>query len=231
MDYLFPPETVAAIGVVGKPGLFPVRRIYCVGHNYAAHIREVGRDPERELPFFFNKPGDAIVADGGVIPYPTATMNLQFEVELVIAIGHPGIDISAERAREHIFGYAVGVDLTRRDLQQVAEDKSLPWAAAKAFDRSAPCSRITLREECSDMSKGRIASSINDQPQQTGDLSDMIWSVEDIVAYLSRLFELKAGDLIFTGTPGGVGPARAGDRLEATIEGLAPLRVTIGEPD
>ncbi|TQV79050.1 fumarylacetoacetate hydrolase family protein [Denitrobaculum tricleocarpae] len=231
MDYLFPPEPAASVGIVGRSEQFPVRRIYCVGHNYLSHIHETGRDPDRESPFFFNKPSDGIVSDGGSLPYPPATASLHHEVELVVAIEKGGYEISTEAADEHIFGYAVGIDLTRKDLQQVAEDRSLPWTAAKAFDRSAPCGLITPKAECPPMNAGRIALSVNDRPRQDADLKEMIWSVPEIVSYLSRMFELKPGDLVFTGTPAGVGFVLPGDRVTASIEGLAPLHIKIEDAD
>ncbi len=231
MSYLFPPEPAASVGIIGHAERFPVRRIYCVGHNYVSHIHETGRDPERESPFFFNKPSDGIVEDGGSLPYPPATASLHHEVELVVAIERECYEIAPEDALNAVYGYAVGIDLTRKDLQQVAEDRSLPWTAAKAFDRSAPCGMITPKAECPPMNAGRISLSVNDRSRQDADLSEMIWAVQDIVSYLSRLFELKPGDLIFTGTPAGVGFVLPGDRVTASIEGLAPLHVSIEDTD
>ncbi|WP_282608125.1 fumarylacetoacetate hydrolase family protein [Pelagibius sp. Alg239-R121] len=231
MDYLFPPEPTVSVGIVGRSERFPVRRIYCVGHNYVSHILETGRDPDRESPFFFNKPSDGIVGDRESLPYPPATASLHHEVELVVAIMQGGYEIPPEQAEDHIFGYAVGVDLTRRDLQQVAEDRSLPWTAAKAFDRSAPCGLLTPKGGCPQMNAGQIALTVNDRPRQDADLGEMIWSVPEIVSYLSRMFELKPGDLVFTGTPSGVGFVLPGDRIEATIEGLTPLRFSIEDAD
>ncbi len=231
MDYLFPPEPTASVGILGRAERFPVRRIYCVGHNYVSHILETGRDPERESPFFFNKPSDAIVGDGESLPYPPATASLHHEVELVVAIEREGYEIPPEQAEEHIFGYAVGIDLTRRDLQQVAEDRSWPWAAAKAFDRSAPCGLLTPKADCPGVDQGRIALSVNNRMRQSADLKEMIWPVPEIVSSLSRMFLLKPGDLVFTGTPSGVGFVLPGDQLEAVIEGLSPLRISIQDAD
>lgn len=231
MDYLFPPEPATSVGIVGREMRFPVRRIYCVGHNYVSHILETGRDPERESPFFFNKPSDGIVSDGESLPYPPATASLHHEVELVVAIDREGYEIPPEQAEDHIFGYAVGIDLTRRDLQQVAEDRSWPWTAAKAFDRSAPCGLITPKSDCPKMESGSIALSVNDRLRQNADLKEMIWPVPEIVSSLSRMFLLKPGDLIFTGTPSGVGFVLPGDHMEAVIEGLTPLRISIEDAD
>ena len=231
MDYLFPPEPTPSVGIVGRSERFPVRRIYCVGHNYVSHILETGRDPDRESPFFFNKPSDGIVGDGESLPYPPATASLHHEVELVVAIDREGYEIPPEQAEEHIFGYAVGIDLTRRDLQQVAEDRSLPWTAAKAFDRSAPCGLLTPRADCSKMDSGAIALSVNDRLRQDADLRNMIWPVPYVISSLSRMFVLKPGDLVFTGTPSGVGFVLPGDHIEATIEGLTPLRISIEDAD
>jgi fumarylpyruvate hydrolase len=231
MDYLFPPAPPASVGIVGRSERFPVHRIYCVGHNYLSHILETGRDPERESPFFFQKPNDGLVSNGAAIPYPPATASLHHEVELVVAIGEAGYEIASEQAENHIFGYAVGIDLTRKDLQQVAEDRSLPWTAAKAFDRSAPCSDLTPKSDIHGLTAGKIALSVNDRLRQNGDLRDMIWSVPEIISSLSRMFELKPGDLIFTGTPSGTGFVLPGDRIEAFVEGLQALRISISNPD
>ena len=209
----------------GNP--FAVRRIFCVGRNYADHAREMGANPDREPPFFFTKPADAIVANHGNVPYPPATSNLHHEVELVVALASGGKNIPLENAQGHIFGYAVGLDLTRRDLQAAAKDKGHPWDMAKGFDHSAPISAITPIQVTGALNTGSIQLSVNGVVRQKGDLSDMIWSIPEVIAHLSGLVELKAGDLIYTGTPAGVGPVVAGDRLEAVIPGLDPLSVTI----
>lgn len=207
-------------------GTFQVRRVYCVGRNYAEHIREMGKDPAREPPFFFMKPTDAVVPDGARIPYPPATADFQHEVELVLAIGKGGSDIPAASAAGHVFGEAVGVDLTRRDVQVAAREAGRPWEAGKSFDQSAPCGPI---RPCAGAlaAAGAITLSVNGKERQRGDLSQMVWSSADIVAAASRLFRLEPGDLIFTGTPKGVGPLARGDSVEAQVAGLPALRFTI----
>ncbi len=231
MDSVIPLWERPSLPVAGTDARFPVRRIYCVGRNYAAHTLEMGADPTRDLPFFFMKPADALVPDGGHVPYPPATANLHHEIELVAAIATGGVDIPPEAALDHIYGYAVGVDLTRRDLQQVAKDRSWPWAAGKAFDHGAPCGEVHPVSDIGHPAKGAITLKVDGDPRQDGDLSQMIWPVADIIAALSRLYELVPGDLIYTGTPGGVGPVRPGERLEGEIEGVGNLTVTVGEAE
>ena len=231
MDTVIPLWEPPSLPVAGTAARFPVRRIYCVGRNYAAHSREMGVDPARESPFFFMKPADALVPDGGHLPYPPATTNLHHEVELVAAIGKGGADIAAAAALDHVYGYAVGIDLTRRDLQQVAKDRSWPWDAGKGFDHGAPCGELQPVSAIGHPDKGTIALEVDGEPRQKGDLSELIWPVPEIVAALSRLFALAPGDLIFTGTPAGVGPVRPGERLEAKIEGVGTLTVTVGEAE
>jgi fumarylpyruvate hydrolase len=226
MTFAFQPPAQAAVAIVGRSERFPVHRIYCVGRNYAAHAREMGKDPEREPPFFFAKPADAIVANGSVIPYPTRTADLHHEIELVVAIGTGGANIEPARALQHVFGYAVGLDLTRRDLQTEAKDKGRPWDTAKGFDRSAPIAAITPSAD-GKLGDGKIWLKVNDTLRQQGRLADMIWSVPEIVAELSTLFELAPGDLIFTGTPAGVAALQPGDRLEGGVDGLETLRISI----
>ncbi len=204
-----------------------MHRVYCVGRNYADHAIEMGHDPDREPPFFFTKPADAIVQDGATIPYPKATADLHHEVELVIALGSGGSDIPLEQAADHIFGYAVGIDLTRRDLQKTAKDLSRPWDTAKAFDQSAPCGAIRPASEIGHPDTGHISLTINGETRQQGDIAAMIWKGPEIVAYLSTLFELQAGDLIFTGTPAGVGPVNRGDQLHAELDRVGSLDLTI----
>lgn len=210
-DWLFPPAPQPSLPVVGDPRRLPVRRILCVGQNYAAHAREMGADPERQAPFFFSKPADALVTDGADPAYPSATENLHHEVELVCAIGPDG----------GIAGWAVGVDLTRRDLQAEAKAKGRPWDAAKGFDQSAPCGALTLGVLPDPGAP--IALTVNGETRQSSRLSDMIWNPSEIVEQAARLWTLRTGDLIFTGTPEGVGPLGRGDRVEARIGGLAPL--------
>ena len=220
---LWPQPTVPVAG--GDP--FPVRRIYCVGRNYAAHAREMGADPDREPPFFFMKPADAIVADGTAIPYPPRTANLHHEIELVVAIGTGGRDIPVERALEHVYGYGVGLDMTRRDLQNAAKKEGKPWDMGKGFDQSAPCGTLRRAADIGHPDKGSVTLSVNGELRQKGDLADLIWSVSETISYLSGLVELQPGDLIYTGTPEGVGPVVAGDRLEGAVEGVGSIAVTI----
>jgi fumarylpyruvate hydrolase len=218
-----PKTEIPVVG--GEP--FAVRRIYCVGRNYRAHALEMGGDPDREQPFFFTKPADAVVLDGAAIPYPPMTRDFHHEVELVVAIGAEGHDVAVEAAEGLIAGYAVGLDMTRRDLQSAARKAGQPWDMAKGFDHSAPCGAITPRRRVGVLAARAIRLTVNDEPRQQSDLSQLIWSVPEIIAELSRYVTLKPGDLIYTGTPEGVGPVRPGDRLWAHIDGLADLRVTI----
>ncbi len=227
MTYVFPPAPVVALPVIDSDELVPVRRVYCVGRNYAEHAREMGADPDREPPFFFAKPTDAIVSCGGYIPYPPATRDVHHEIELVVVIGKPGSSISESAALDHVWGYGVGIDLTRRDLQAEAKKAGRPWAMAKGFDKSGPCSSIQPASRIGHPDTGAIWLKINGQIRQRGDLSQQIWRVEEAVAYLSGLVELQPGDLIFTGTPSGVGPIQKGDVLEGHIDGIGDLSVTI----
>lgn len=204
-------------------GYFPVRRVYCVGRNYADHAREMGADPDREPPFFFSKPRDAVVS-AETVPYPPATEDLHHEVELVLALGGGGANLSPEAARSLVYGCAVGVDLTRRDLQATAKAAGRPWDMAKGFDGSGPVGAL---KPCPAMDSGAIELAVNGQTRQSGDLSHMIWSTAEIISHLSRLATLEAGDLIFTGTPAGVGALERGDRVEAHIDGLLPLSFVI----
>ena len=225
--YVLPPPAAPSLPVDGQKARFPVRRIYCVGRNYAEHSREMGHDPDRELPFFFAKASDSLVTDGGVFPYPTLTSNVHHEIELVVAIGRGGADISREKALDHVYGYAVGLDMTRRDLQGEAKKTGRPWEVGKAFDFAAPCSPVRPAAAIGHPAKGRIWLDINGQPRQHGDLADMIWPVPDIVVFLSRLFALAPGDLIFTGTPAGVGPVNPGDVLTGGVEGVGTLTIAV----
>jgi fumarylpyruvate hydrolase len=208
-------------------GAFPVRRIYCVGRNYASHVREMKEADERDPPFFFQKPRDAIVCDGGSIAYPPETNDYQHEVELVVTIGASGRNIGSSDALKYVWGYAVGLDMTRRDRQREARDLMLPWEVGKSFDQSAPCGAIHPAVQVGHPMAGAIALAVNGQTRQQGDLSEMIWSVPEIIAQLSRQVRLEPGDLIMTGTPAGVGSIRPGDRLVGTIEGIGTLTVTI----
>jgi fumarylpyruvate hydrolase len=227
MSFVFPPSATPSVAIQGSELQFPVHRIYCVGRNYAAHAREMGGDPTREPPFFFSKPADAVVPNNATISYPSRTHNLHHEVELVVAIGRGGKNIELANARDHIFGYAVGNDLTRRDLQFAQRDLRRPWDVAKGFDRAAPIAAIRPASSGGHPGSGRIWLSVNGAIRQDSDLKDMIWNVSEIVTELSTLYELAPGDLIFTGTPEGVGPLSNGDRIEAGIDGLETLVTTI----
>ncbi len=222
--YIFPPAPQAAVEVVGSDAVFPVRRILCVGRNYAAHRREMGGD-DRDPPFFFSKPADAVVASGARIAYPAGTQNLHHEIELVLALGAGGADVSAADALALVFGYAAGVDLTRRDLQAAARDKGQPWDAAKGFDQSAPISAI--RSAAGGPPQGRIRLSVNGVVRQDAVVADMIWNVAEIIAKASQLWRLAPGDLIFTGTPEGVGPLSRGDQVAGGIDGVGELGFSI----
>jgi fumarylpyruvate hydrolase len=205
-----------------------VRRVYCVGRNYEAHAREMGKDPTREPPFMFQKPADAVIEGGSVIAYPPQTGNFHHEIELVVAIARGGRNIGIDRANEHVFGYAVGIDLTRRDLQLAARDAGRPWEWGKAFDHSAPCAPIVPAAEIGHPSKGRIWLSVNGTVKQDADISQLIWSVPEVIAFVSASMALAPGDLIFTGTPAGVGPLVAGDVVAGGIEGIGDIGIRIG---
>jgi fumarylpyruvate hydrolase len=227
VKYAFSSPNTPSVPIAGTDLHFPVHRIYCVGRNYAEHAREMGFDPEREPPFFFTKPRDAVVASGSTIPYARATQNLHHEIELVIAIGKAGADLSPDVALDHVYGYAVGLDLTRRDLQLAARDKGRPWDAGKAFDESAPISEIHRATETGHPVSGAIWLKVNGESRQAADLKSLLWPVPDVIVHLSRLFTLKPGDLIFTGTPAGVGPIAPGDRLHGGVEGIAEVSLQI----
>lgn len=215
------------IPIHGSDARIAVRRIYCVGRNYLAHIREMAEGSEKDPPFFFQKPTDAVVLDGGVVPYPPATNDLQFEVELAAIIGAEGAAIAPEAAWSHVFGYAVALDMTRRDLQFVARDMARPWEMGKSFDHSAPIGPVVPRETAGDLTAGRIKVAVNDEIRQDSDIGLMIWGVADTIAHLSAQYRLMPGDVIMTGTPAGVGPVRPGDVLVATCDGLPDLTVTV----
>jgi fumarylpyruvate hydrolase len=210
-------------------GAFPVGRIFCVGRNYAAHAREMGQDPDREPPFFFTKFADTLVVGGGDVPYPPATSNYHFEAELVVAIGAPGAALSPDKALAIVFGYAVGLDMTRRDLQFAARDKGRPWDTGKNFAYSAPIGTIRPLSASGHADQGSIRLTVNGDVKQDADLQDLIWSTPEIIVHLSRLERLLPGDLIFTGTPAGVGPVVPGDEVRVTIAGLEPLEIRVGE--
>lgn len=230
MSFVFAPVAQAAISVVGSDALFPVHRIYCVGQNYAEHAKEMGATG-REAPFFFMKPADAAlpVASGttGEFPFPGMTQNLHHEVELVVAIGKGGRNIDASAAQEHVFGYAVGLDMTRRDLQSEAKKAGRPWDTSKGFDNSAPIAPIHRQQDTGWLTSAGIRLSVNGSTRQKSDVAHMIWNVGEVIAYLSKYYTLQPGDLIFTGTPEGVGAVQPGDRIEAAIEGLGELHVKV----
>ena len=230
MSYVITPAPVPAVPVKGHEGTFPVRRIFCVGRNYAEHAREMGFDPDREPPFFFTKPADAIVMDGAEIPYPPLTSNFHYEIELVVAIAEGGQNIKESEALEHIYGYAVGLDMTRRDLQLSMRKIGRPWCWGKAFDNSAPMGEITPVAKCGHINKGHIWLDVNGERRQDGDINQLIWSVPEVIAYLTQSIALAPGDLIMTGTPAGVGPVVTGDSLRGGIDGLETLSVSIGAP-
>ena len=227
MSYVITPPVQPSIPVKGRDERFPVHRIYCVARNYPAHAREMGQDPDREPPFFFTKPADAIVPNNATIPFPSRTANLHHEIELVAALCKGGRDIAVADALACVYGYAVGNDLTRRDLQFAARDKGRPWDTGKAFDRSAPITAITPATQSGHFQRGRIWLKVNGELRQQADIGDLIWSVADVIAELSTLFELAPGDLIFTGTPAGVSALKSGDRLEGGVDGLDTLVTTI----
>ncbi|CAJ1935128.1 unnamed protein product [Cylindrotheca closterium] len=244
-SFVFPPPPTPSVEIHGSDQRFPVHRVYCVGRNYADHVREMGGDPNMSQPIFFTKPANAIVPTNTKIPYPLATTNLHYEVELVVAIGQEGVKIPIAKASDYIFGYATGIDLTRRDLQNLSKDKGLPWDTAKALDQGAPISAITPIRNISsggdddddDSSSfsldvtSKISLTVNGEPKQEGTLNQMIWTVEEVISHLSHMFTLQPGDLIYTGTPKGVGPIVAGDHVKAMIEGLETVEMALTKSD
>jgi fumarylpyruvate hydrolase len=228
MGYAVPVMAVPTVPVVGGDP-FPVHRIYCVGRNYAAHAREMGHNPDREPPFFFMKPNDAIVPNDGIMPYPPVTQDLHHEIELVVALGKGGRDIPVAQALDHVYGYAVGLDMTRRDIQAEAKKLGRPWDLAKGFDHSAPCAPITSVASLGrHIDQGAIWLKVNGKIRQTSDIKELIWTIPETISYLSGLIELAPGDLIYSGTPEGVAATVRGDRLEGHVDGLTPLNITIG---
>jgi fumarylpyruvate hydrolase len=225
--YVIPPPPQATIAVAETDKVFPVRRIWCVGRNYIEHIREMGQD-ERAPPFFFAKPADAIVPDGGTVPYPSLTKDMHHEVELVVALKSGGRKIPVDKANDCIFGYAVGIDLTRRDLQIASRDVKRPWEVGKAFDASAPCGPLIPATKIGHPTGGKIILKVNGQVRQDGDLNQMIWNIPETISKLSEMVALEAGDIIMTGTPSGVAATVAGDKIECEVEGIGKLSVTIG---
>ncbi len=226
MQYVFE-ATCPSVEIAGRTEYFPLHRIYCVGWNYAAHVREMGSDPDREPPIFFMKPLDAITPSGSKVAYPSATENLHYEIELVVAIGREGHAISQDQAFEYIWGYGVGIDMTRRDLQSIAKQRGQPWDASKSFDQSAPISALHTVENIGHPSSGRIWLEVNGETCQDGDIGQLIWAVPEIIEHLSALFHLRAGDLIYTGTPAGVGPVERGDVLRGGVDGVAAIEIEI----
>jgi fumarylpyruvate hydrolase len=226
-DYVISPPAPPSLSVAGSSKVFPVRRVWCVGRNYLEHIREMGND-EREPPFFFAKPSDALVRDGATIPYPSLTKDLHFEVELVVALKSGGRNIPVGKANDCIYGYGVGIDLTRRDLQIASRNIKQPWEIGKFFDNSAPCSALRPASEIGHPSRGKITLKVDGRLEQEGDLAQMIWNVPETISKLSEMVELAAGDVIFTGTPSGVGPVTEGEKMECEVEGVGRLAITIG---
>ncbi|MCA3185776.1 MULTISPECIES: fumarylacetoacetate hydrolase family protein [unclassified Cupriavidus] len=228
-DFVIQPAPQPSVAVAGSEARFPIRRVFCVGRNYAAHAREMGKDPDREPPFFFTKPADAVVAAEGTVPYPPMTENLHHEIELVVAIGKAGANVKPEQALDLVWGYGVGVDLTRRDLQDVAKKMSRPWDWSKSFDASGPCGPLQPASSIGHPSKGAIWLKVNGETRQEGDLTELIWPVADVISYISEAMTLQPGDLIFTGTPAGVGALNPGDAVTAGVEGVGEIAFAIGK--
>ena len=229
MRYVIDFGPIPALPVVGSSDLFPVGRIYCIGRNYAEHAREMGHDPEREPPFFFMKPANSLAPNGATIPYPQVTKDLHHEIELVVAIGTGGANIAASQALDHVWGYGVGLDMTRRDIQGEAKKLGRPWEMGKGFDNSAPCTALSPAAKIGHPAQGAIWLKVNGVIKQNGDLKEMIWNVPDSIAYLSGLVTLQPGDVIYTGTPAGVGPVQRGDKLEGHVDGVGDLTITFAK--
>ncbi|MFN3207901.1 MAG: fumarylacetoacetate hydrolase family protein [Roseovarius sp.] len=228
MSFVFDPIDIPSLPVVDSDKRVPVRRIFCIGRNYAAHAREMGKDPDRDPPFFFLKPADAVVQDDATIPYPPETENFHYEAELVAVIGTGGRNIPVEKALDHVWGYAVGNDLTRRDLQLKAREQGRPWDLGKGFDLSAPVAAVHPVSKVGHPSEGTIRLTVNGEVKQDADLKELIWSIPEMISILSHSMQLKAGDLIMTGTPAGVGPLSEGDTCIVEIEGLGTCTTKIG---
>lgn len=225
-DFIFTPPAIVGIPIKGSSKVFPVHRIYCVGRNYANHAIEMGHDPSKEAPFFFQKNPDNLVFDG-VFPYPPKSHDVEHEIELVVALQKGGQNLTTKEAQDCVFGFAVGLDMTRRDLQAELKKTGRSWETAKAFEHSAPCSHLTEKSQTKDMNEGSITLSVNGKGRQSGNLNEMIWKIPEMIAYLSQLFVLQAGDIIMTGTPAGVGPVQKGDELVGHIDGLDDLVVKV----
>ena len=227
MEYVIPPPPIPSLPVEGSHARFPVHRIYCVGRNYADHAREMGGAPDRAPPFFFCKPADALVTDGHDFPYPGQTDDVHHEMEFVVAIGQGGANIAVDRALDHVYGYAAGLDMTRRDLQAAAKKLGRPWDTGKGFDHAAPCGRINPASRIGHPDRGASWLKVYGEVRQRGDLAQLILNIPEVIASLSTLFTLAPGDLIYTGTPAGVGPVRRGDVLEGGIDGVGTLEVKV----
>lgn len=227
MSFVIDQPAVTSLAVEGESGRFPVRRVYCIGRNYAEHAREMGHDPDREPPFFFMKPADALLPSGEDFPYPPGTQDVHHEIELVAALKSGGRDIAEADALSHVYGYGVALDMTRRDLQAEAKKMGRPWDVAKGFDHSAPCTPLVPAGRTGHPAKGRVWLKVNGTMRQEADLSDLIWSIPEMIVSLSRLFALKAGDLILTGTPAGVAAVKRGDTLEGGVDGIATLSTKV----
>jgi len=230
-DYVFPPPATPSVAIAGENRLFPVNRVFCVGRNYAEHAKEMGFEVDREAPFYFLKPSVSLVPTGATIPYPPGTSNFHYEMEFVVAIGAPAFRISKNDAMDVVFGYACGLDMTRRDLQISHRDKGRPWDFGKSFDHCAIISPISRKAAFGEIAKQRICLDVNGATKQDSHLSDLIWNVPELISHLSGFYHLQAGDLIYTGTPAGVGPLKPGDHLQGTVDGLAPISLTIGPAD
>jgi fumarylpyruvate hydrolase len=226
MTFLFPPPPIPTLPIRGSSALFPVHRVYCVGRNYAAHAVEMGHDPNKEPPFFFQKNPDNLITSGK-FPYPAASSDVHYEIEMVVALAKGGKDIAAEAALDGVYGYAVGIDMTRRDLQAKAKELGRPWEVGKAFEASAPCSELVPASAIGHPTAGAIWLDVNGIRRQTGDLNQMIWKVPEMISYLSGLFTLMPGDLIFSGTPSGVGPVNRGDRLTGHVDNVGEIEVAV----
>ena len=230
-NFVFPPAEIPSAAVRGTDARYAVSRIFCVGRNYADHAREMGADPTREPPFYFTKPASALTPSGATVPYPTQTSNYHYEMELVLVLGAPVFKVSPEAAAAAIWGYATGLDMTRRDLQAAAKAAGKPWDTAKGFDQSAILGEVARVGDIGRLAKGAITLSVNGVEKQRGDLADMIWNQAEIVSNLSQLYHLHPGDLIYTGTPAGVGAVLPGDVLLGRIEGLGEISLTVGQPE
>ena len=226
-DFIFPPAATPALPIRGEDRIFPVRRVYCVGRNYAAHAVEMGHDPDREAPFFFQKNPNNLAPGADAFPYPPMSGDVHHEIELMVALKSGGRNIPEHRAGECVFGYGVALDMTRRDLQGEMKKAGRPWEIGKAFEESAPCSELVPVSETVWRDNGAIWLDVNGERRQTGDLNQMIWKVPEMIAYLSQYFELAAGDVILTGTPSGVGPVSRGDLMEGGVEGLGQISVRV----